>query len=98
MDIEKKREGNQLSITLVGELNTATAPDLAAALEDEIKADDTIVFDMTNLVYITSAGLRILVACDEVTGRRDAVILRGVCGEIREVLEMTGFDSILVVE
>ena len=98
MDITKTREGNQLRITLAGELNTATAPELDAVLADEVKADDTIIFDMTDLVYITSAGLRLLVACDESTGERGAVILRGVREEIREVLEITGFDTVLTIE
>ena len=98
MEISKKREGNQLTITLAGELNTATAPDLEEVLADEVKADDIITFDMTELDYMTSAGLRLLVACNEATGERGAVILRGVCDEIREVLEVTGFDTILTIE
>lgn len=98
MEISKKREGNQLTITLVGELNTATAPDLEEALADEVKADDIIIFDMTDLSYMTSAGLRLLVACNEATGQRGAVILRGVCDEIREILEVTGFDTVLTIE
>ena len=59
MEISKKREGNQLTITLAGELNTATAPDLEEVLADEVKADDIITFDMTELDYMTSAGLRL---------------------------------------
>ena len=98
MEISKKREGNQLTITLAGELNTATAPDLEEVLADEVKADDIITFDMTELDYMTSADLRLLVACNEATGERGTVILRGVCDEIREVLEVTGFDTILTIE
>ncbi len=98
MDISKKREGNLLTITLAGELNTATAPDLEAAIGDDVKPEDTIVFDMTDLAYITSAGLRILVACDRATGRCGAVVLRGVCDEIREVLEVTALDTIMTIE
>lgn len=98
MDIKVEREGNRLLVTLAGELNTATSPELAAALEDEVNADDTIVFDMTDLIYITSAGLRILVACDVQTGGRGAVVLRGVCDEIRDILEMTGFDTVFTIE
>lgn len=98
MEIYKKREGNLVTITLVGELNTATGPDLDAALSGEVHADDNIVFDMTDLIYMTSVGLRILVACDVKTGSRHAVTLHGVCDEIREVLEMTGFDTIFTIE
>ena len=98
MDISKHREGNLLTVTLAGELNTATAQELQEAIENEVGAEDNIVFDMTDLTYMTSAGLRILVACDEATGERGAITLRGVCDEIREVLEITGFDSVLNIE
>ena len=98
MDITKNREGNVLTVTLVGELNTATAPELQAAIENEVGAEDTIIFDMTDLTYLTSAGFRILAACDGATGERGAVTLRGVCPEIREVLEITGFDSVMNIE
>lgn len=98
MDISKAREGNRLTVTLAGELNTVTAPELQKALENDVGADDTVVFDMTNLTYVTSAGLRILLACDVTTGSRGAVTLRGVCDEIREILEMTAFDTILNIE
>lgn len=98
MEISKMREGNQLTVTLAGELNTATAPELEEAIANDVHAEDTIIFDMTDLEYMTSAGLRLVIACDTATGGRGAVILRGVCDEIREVLEMTGFDTILVIE
>lgn len=98
MDIIKVREGDRLTVTLAGELNTAAAPKLQEALENEVGADDTVVFDLTGLTYITSAGLRVFVACDIATGGRGAVVLRGACGEIREILEITGFDTIFRIE
>lgn len=94
MNIIKKREGSQLTVTLVGELNTATAPDLEAAIKDEVQVGDTVVFDMTDLTYMTSAGLRVLVACDQATGGNGGVTLCGVRNEIRQVIEVTGFDAI----
>jgi anti-sigma B factor antagonist len=98
MDINKEREGNRLTVTLAGELNTVTSPGLKEALKDEVKADDTVIFDMTELVYITSAGLRILVACDVETGEHGAVILRGVNDGIRDILEVTGLNAVFRVE
>lgn len=98
MEISKNREGNQLTVTLTGELNTATAPELEAAIKDDIQVGDTVVFDMTGLTYMTSAGLRILVASEQATGGSGAVTLRGVCKEIRQVIEVTGFDSIFNIE
>ena len=98
MDIVKIREGNKLNVKLSGELNTATASELEEALMGEVKEGDTVIFDMADLIYITSAGLRVLIACNVATGDQGKVILRGVRDEIREVLEVTGFDTVLVLE
>lgn len=98
MNIRKEREGNQLNVTLSGELNTLTAAELEKALTNEVRDGDTVVFDMTDVIYITSAGIRVLLACNAATGNQGKVILRGVCDEIREVLELTGFDTVLNLE
>lgn len=98
MEITKKREGTLLTITLEGELNTITAPQLSEAIGDELKAVNDVVFDMTDVFYITSAGLRILLMAQQAVCDRGNVIIRGACEEIREVIEMTGFDTILTLE
>lgn len=98
MIIETKREDNTLYITLEGELNTASAPDLEAALVEEVKDDDTVIFDMTELSYITSAGLRIIVSCYKQTVDNGALILRDVNEDVREIFEVTGLDSFLTFE
>ena len=98
MDIVKIREGNKLNVKLSGELNTATASELEEALMGEVKEGDTVIFDMADLIYITSAGLRVLIACNVATGDQGKVVLHGVRDEIREVLEVTGFDTVLVLE
>ena len=53
---------------------------------------------MTDLTYITSAGLRILLVCQQEVEERGRVIVRGALPEIREVIEITGFDAILTLE
>ena len=98
MEIIKSREGNQLTVTLTGELNTATAPELEAAIKDDIQVGDSVIFDMTDLTYMTSAGLRILVASDQATGGNGAITLRGVRNEIMQIIEVTGFDAIFNIE
>ena len=56
---------------------------LDEALAGEVEAGDTVIFEMTDLTYMTSAGLRVLAACNAKVGEDGAVILRGVCNEIR---------------
>ena len=98
MNISKTRKGSELTVRVAGELNTSNARELREQLEDEVRPDDTIVFELSELSYVTSAGLRIFMACDDLTGSRHAVILRNVREEIRDILEMTGFDTVLVIE
>ena len=98
MEIGKKLEGARLTVTLSGELNTVTAPELEASLSEDLKTIDEIVFDMEDLSYITSSGLRVLLVCQQELEERGGVTIRSASPVIREVIEVTGFDSILTLE
>ncbi|MDO4532507.1 MAG: STAS domain-containing protein [Coriobacteriia bacterium] len=98
MEIIKKLEGTRLSVTLSGELNTVTAPELEANLAEDLQTIDEIVFDMEDLSYITSSGLRVLLVCQQELEERGGVTIRSASSVIREVIEVTGFDSILTLE
>ena len=98
MEISKKLEGTRLTVTLSGELNTVTAPELEASLSEDLKTSDEIVFDMEDLSYITSSGLRVLLVCQQELEERGGVTIRSASPVIREVIEVTGFDSILTLE
>ena len=98
MEIGKKLEGARLTVTLSGELNTVTAPELEASLSEDLQTIDEIVFDMEDLSYITSSGLRVLLVCQQELEERGGVTIRSASPVIREVMEVTGFDSILTLE
>ena len=98
MEIGKKLEGTRLTVTLSGELNTVTAPELEASLAEDLQTIDEIVFDMEDLSYITSSGLRVLLVCQQELEERGGVTIRSANPVIREVIEVTGFDSILTLE
>lgn len=65
--------------------------------EDE-KLELSFPATLESVVHPIEFIKRSLVACDAATGARGAVILRGVCDEIREVLAVTGFDTVLTIE
>ena len=98
MNIEKRLEGNTLVVTLEGELNTLTAPELAEALEGELDGVDGLVVDMHRLDYISSAGLRVLLNAYRVLEDRNGVTVRGACREIAEVFDSTGFSSFMNID
>ena len=98
VEISKNLEGTRLTVTLSGELNTITAPNLETSLLEDLPSIDEIIFDMEDLSYITSSGLRVLLVCQQELEERGGVTIRSVSPVIREVMEVTGFDSILTLE
>ncbi len=99
MDIKVRTEGTRLTITLEGELNIPAAPRFEAAYEQNKSGMNEIVIDMEKLVYITSAGLRVLLDIhQEMEETGGSLSVRSVSGEIMEVFEVTGFTSFLHIE
>lgn len=97
MTIQNRREGDALTLALSGRLDTTTAP----MLENEIASLDGVAkltLDFTQLEYISSAGLRVLLVTQKKMNAQGSMTLRGVSEEIREILDITGFSDILTIE
>lgn len=95
MEIKKEVQGEKTTLILYGRLDTSTAPVLEREI-NELDDDISLVFDMANLDYLSSVGLRLLL----VTKKRykDNFSLKNVKAEVLEVLEMTGFADIIKIE
>ncbi len=98
MTIEKKVNGNELSVTLTGRLDTTTAPELEAALKESLDGVENLILDFTGLEYLSSAGLRVLLAAQKTMNKQGSMVIRNVNDTIQEVFEITGFADILTVE
>ena len=98
MTISKQTEGAKLVLSLEGRLDTTTAPQLEAELKRSITGVEELVFDFSRLEYISSAGLRVLLASQKVMNRQGKMIIRNVNEVIQEVFDVTGFVDILTIE
>ena len=98
MDINLQRDGGMLTIALTGRLDTITSPKLDDVLHAEIKGVDELVFDLGQLEYISSAGLRVLLAAQKIMNKQGTMVVKNVKPMIMEIFEVTGFDSILTIE
>lgn len=99
MEILKKVNDRELVLFLKGELNTSTAPDLDAVVAKELRNIDNLIIDMTDLVYLTSAGLRVLLVAQKImTDKKGQLIIRHVNNAIMEVFDITGFKNVLTIE
>lgn len=98
MNIIKTSEGKTLSIALEGRLDTTTAPQLEAELKQSIADNTKLILEFANLEYISSAGLRVLLAAQKVMNKQGKMVIRNVNDVIAEVFEVTGFVDILTIE
>ncbi|MEI3535489.1 MAG: STAS domain-containing protein [Bacilli bacterium] len=86
------------TIVLSGRLDTVTAPQLEAELEKILSNSDTLVLDMANLEYISSAGLRVILKAQKVMNTKGTMKLIHVGESIMEVFDITGFSDFLNIE
>ena len=98
MIIEKKIENGNVTLTVAGRLDTTTAPELEKALDSSLEGIKELVFDMTNLEYISSAGLRVILKAQKAMNAQGSMKLVGVNDSIMEVFDITGFLDILIIE
>ena len=98
MTIEKTRNGNELIIALEGRLDTTTAPQLEAAFKESADGVEKLIFDFAALEYLSSAGLRVLLASQKVMNKQGEMIIKNVNETINEIFEVTGFVDILTIE
>ncbi len=98
MNILKNLDGDKLTVTLEGRLDTTTSPMLEEELRSALDGVAELNFDLNALDYISSAGLRVLLSTQKVMNRQGKMVLRGVKPEIMEIFEVTGFTDILTIE
>ncbi len=96
MKIDFNNKNGILNVALDGRLDTTTAPELESFIGNNYDGTGSIVIDCEKLAYISSAGLRVLLATQKKT--KGAMKLINVCELVMEVFEMTGFADILVIE
>ena len=96
MKIDFSKNGGVLSISLDGRLDTTTAPELESFLKENLAGADALNIDCEKLVYLSSAGLRVLLFAQK--KMNGSMKLTNVCELVMEVFEMTGFADILVIE
>lgn len=95
MNISTKIENTTLSIFLEGRLDTMTAPQLERVLKKEINDITELIFDFAGIEYVSSAGLRVLLAAQKVMNRQGSMTIKHVNETVMDVFEVTGFSEIL---
>ena len=95
MELEFKNDNGNLLVKVIGKLDTMTAPKLEEALSKNINEVNSIAFDLEELKYISSSGIRVLLATRKKI--EDMKVLKP-NNEVMEVFEVTGLTDIFNIE
>lgn len=98
MEIISKTEENKVTMEITGWLDTQTAPQLGEALSNLDESITRLVFDFSKLEYISSAGLRQVVAAYKKMADKDGFKIINASDEVFDVFRLTGFDKKIQIE
>ena len=98
LNIDKNTDGSSMELKLSGRLDTTTAPSLEEVIKEELSGKESLVFDLADLEYISSAGLRVLLSAQKVMNNQGSMVVKNVSEEVNEIFEVTGFSDILTIE
>jgi anti-anti-sigma factor len=99
MEISAKREKNAMVILVKGRMDAVTAPEFEKNLSDLIsKGETAFLVNLSELEYISSAGLRsILATAKKLKEKQGKIFFAGLRGPVEEVFKISGFHSIFKV-
>ncbi len=98
LKINTQLEDGKAYVSLEGELNTVTAKDFRSEVEGFIDEVTDFTIDMKDLVYITSAGLRVLLYIEQTMEDQGELRVLNVCEDVMDVFEVSGFTEVLNIE
>ena len=98
LKIIKEQNDKNLVVALDGRLDTTTSPNLEEELKVTLPSVEDLVFDLTKLEYISSAGLRVLLSAQKTMNKQGSMVVKNVSEEVKEIFEVTGFSDILTIE
>lgn len=98
MNINTKTENKTAIIFIDERLDTLTAPALEAEIKSQADACEKIILDLSALEYISSAGLRTLVAAHKLMSAKGGFVIKSANKNVMEILNMTNLSSVLNIE
>ena len=98
MQIKKINSGSKRTMKISGRLDTITAPELEKEVCSSLDGVKDLVMDFSDLEYVSSAGLRVLLSTSRRMSAKGSFVIRNCGDEIKEIFDVTGFLDILTVE
>ena len=98
LKISINNEGKEYTFLLEGRLDTTTSPSFEKKISEVVDGADKLIFDFSDLMYISSAGLRVLLGATQKMEGKGELIVRNPTQSVREVFDLTGFSRLFTIE
>ncbi|WP_409200804.1 STAS domain-containing protein [Methanobrevibacter sp. DSM 116169] len=98
MEVIKNKENNQLNLKIIGRLDANTAPELEEEINNECESITLLVLDLEELMYISSAGLRTILASEKMMRQKGELQIKNVNSFVMEIFTATGFKDKLNIQ
>lgn len=98
MEILLTKNEKELTITLDGELNSLTAPELDKVIGSSLNDVTSLIFDLEKLTYLSSAGLRVILIAQKIMLKQGKMLIKNVNDDVYDIFDITGFTTILDIE
>ena len=98
MNILIEKNTDHINIKVSGRLDGETSPDFESGTKDLVLPGMNLVLDFTKLEYLSSAGLRcILALARRAKSAGGSLTICGISDPVKEVLTLSGFDKIIPI-
>ena len=97
MNIEKIKDSDKLTLKIEGRIDTKTAPEFDETVKTSLDGISSLIIDLKDVAYISSAGLRVLLIAQKQMNKQGDMKIINVSEDIMEIFEVTGFSDILTI-
>lgn len=99
MEVKISQTPECTKVAIIGRLDTLTSPELDQALKPIIATSDMLIFECTDLEYVSSSGLRVILFTQKMqSAAGKKFVIRNLNKEVRSVFDLTGFSKIITIE
>ncbi|MBR1833010.1 MAG: STAS domain-containing protein [Ruminiclostridium sp.] len=98
MTISKTENGKEVTVSVEGRIDSKTAPEFEKEVKDCFESFDSMVIDLAQVNYVSSAGLRILLTAHKAMSAKEGLKVRNVCKEVMAIFNVTGFSGVLDIK
>ncbi len=95
MEVIKSQEDGKAVISVNGEIDSANVADFEEKLKNAVEGENTVVMDLADLEYVSSAGLRVFLMIQKMYGSGDGLTIINTNDEVMEIFKVTGFSKLL---